>query len=248
MSLKELLNELQAAAETSNLGTPYIVGGVPRDFVMGTLDAVNDIDITTGRSDINELAQLFAERVDGSSYNRLKDHSQVKIDGITFDFSTNFIYNNLPELKNEYSVDPGLVKEAYSRDFTINTLLMPLDLSKVIDVTGRGVLDIESKILDCPVDCNLSFRESPNRILRAIYYKAKYGLIMSDNVKNAIKNNLDLLSEVKGRYASELVNASLREDPNMLSLMLELGVLQYLPMTKYLTKLLLENKKILDVI
>jgi tRNA nucleotidyltransferase/poly(A) polymerase len=205
---------------------------------------VHDIDITTGSQDVDVLAELFAEKL-GVKVKDLADHKQVQVGDVTFDFSSNFIYDNI----EEHGITGGdLEKETYSRDFTINSLLLPLDFARVVDPTNQGLKDLANGVLDCPIDCNLSFSASPNRMLRAFYYKAKYDLDFSDNVLGAIKNNLELLKEINVRYASGLINDIIREKPDMIDELIELGVLQKLPMTKYLTKVLLKKRKILDVI
>ena len=135
-----------------------------------------------------------------------------------------------------------------SRDFTVNALLLSLDFKQIVDVTGKGIEHLENGILACPLDCTLSFKESPNRILRAFYYKAKFGFKFDDSVSKAIKDNLDLLKTINARYASEMINSIVRADPSILEELIEIGALQKIPLTKYLTKVLLKNRRILDVI
>lgn len=244
MALKDLLDVMQRLAEENNINTPFIVGGLPRDILLEQIGDVHDVDITTGSKDVNILAELFADAI-GVSVKDLDDHKQVRVGNIVFDFSTNYIYDNI----EQYGITGSdLEKETYSRDFTINSLLLPLDFSRIVDPTNQGLKDLEQGILDCPVDCNVSFAASPNRMLRAFYYKAKYDFKFSDNVMSAIKNNLELLKTINTRYASELINQIIRNDPEILSELIELGFLQKLPMTKYLTKILLEKRKLLDVI
>ena len=38
-------------------------------------------------------------------------------------------------------------EELYSRDFTCNTVLMSLDLKRILDPTGLAINDIQSKII-----------------------------------------------------------------------------------------------------
>lgn len=244
MALKDLLETMQEVAKTNNLSTPYIVGGLPRDILLERIDDIHDIDITTGSKDVDILAEMFAEAL-GAKVKDMDDHKQVIVGDITFDFSSNFVHDNIEDFGVTGS---NLQKETYSRDFTINSLLVPLDFSTVLDPTGKGKADLAKGILDCPIDCNVSFAASPNRMLRAFYYKAKYNLHFSDNVLSAIKNNLDLLKTIKTRYASDLINKIVRYKPEIIEELIELGVLQKLPLTKYLTKVLLQKRKILDII
>lgn len=250
MNFKELLSKIQDISEQNDISTPYIVGGVPREVTLKHNLEFNDFDITTGNNDIDKLAELFAESQDAEIKKFRDGHIQVITSGLKFDFSSNFSYKDIDAALKEKSVEDvdDLVRETYSRDFTINTLLMTLDLSKVIDITKSAFKDIENKIIDCPLDCDLSFKSSPNRILRAFYYKAKFGFGFSESVDKSITKNIDLLSSIHPRYAGEILNSILREDSNMIHELIERGVLHKIPLTKAVVKVLLENRRILDVI
>jgi len=57
MRLEELLNSLSRLAKENDLTIPYIVGGLPRDKIMGIpAKEVKDIDITTGDQNSFTLA------------------------------------------------------------------------------------------------------------------------------------------------------------------------------------------------
>lgn len=250
MNFKELLGKIQQLAEENGLDTPYIVGGVPRDVTLKHKIEFNDFDITTGNKDVTKLASLFADSV-GTSAKKLRDgHFQVVASGIKFDFSSNFMYKNIDKLLEEAAVDDidDITRETYSRDFTINTLLMTLDMKNIIDITKKGFGHIQDGIIDCPLDCDLSFKSSPNRILRAFYYKAKFNFKFSDGVENSISKNLDLLPRIHPRYGGEILNSILKEDPKIIHELVERGVLHRMPLTKYVTRVLLENRRILDVL
>jgi len=246
MKLAEILNVLQGVADQNGLSKPYVVGGIPRNIILDILDNLNDVDITTGSADIDELADLFAEAL-GVEAKVLKDgHKKVIFEGISIDFSSNFMYPNIDEMLSDMGVTEinDLARETYSRDFTVNTLLTPLDFSSIIDLTGKGVSDVNERLLRCPVDCNLAFKHSPIRIIRAFYYSAKYDLALSGDVQKAVVNNLDLLAGVSKQYMGDKVNKIVEMKPSVLSTMIELGVLHKVPMTKELSKALIKNRQI----
>lgn len=250
MALKDLLDLLSEIAKENRLRTPYIVGGIPRDLLLGQLTEVNDVDITTGSEDVAELAQKFAEKT-GSSVKTLKDgHKKVVANGISFDFSSNFKYDQIGDLlaRRGMFAPSDLMEETYSRDFTINSLLMPLNFSTVFDLTGMGRRDLERGIIRSPLNSEVSFKGSPIRIIRAFLYSAKYGFEISDEIKEAVKKNVGLLREVDRRYASEKVNEILRMKPEMIDQLMDLGIMSYLPLTKDLSKHLIKNKKLLKVL
>ena len=63
MKLSELLYAIEQIAEEKGLSKPYIVGGLPRDRIIGRKKQINDIDITTGDSNIKLLASELANRL-----------------------------------------------------------------------------------------------------------------------------------------------------------------------------------------
>ena len=251
MKLAELLEKLGEIAAQHDLGEPLICGGVVRDVQLGEIKELHDIDITTGREDVGQLADLFAAETGADTRTFPDGHKQVSLDGIQFDFSTNFTYDNLDELLDKAGVviedNDGLARETYSRDFTINALLMPLDFSRVIDPTGMGLDDLKAGVLRCPVDAGASFKASPNRIVRSYLHAAKFGFAFSPELELAIKENLDLLAGVNPRYAGEKFNEVLRINPNFLGRLIEDRIIEKIPHTKYITRELIKQRRLLDV-
>ena len=250
MSYKQCLALLGDLAKELGVDTPYIVGGVPRDVLLGAKIVFHDFDITNGSKSINKLAEAFAEHL-GVSVRTMRDgHRQVFFDGIKYDFSSCFKYDDIDDSLADLKVTDidELVRETYSRDFTINTLLLTLDLEHFIDITDQGISDLQGGIIQCPLDCTKSFESSPNRILRAFYYKAKFGFKFSPEVKSAIEENLHLLKKVNPRYSGEIINSILSHDQDMLNELVDFGVFEHLELTKKVIRNLLESRRILDVL
>ena len=245
MNLKEILSILNEVAKENKIHTPYIVGGVPRNILLGKFNALNDVDITTGYDDVHSLADLFAKKL-GLAPRVFEDgHRKVYVEHFQIDFSSHAVSEHLgPKAKGMSAIE----KDAYSRDFTVNALFIPLDFSDIIDPTGKGVSDIHERKLNTPIDSAQVFRDSPNRIIRAFYYAAKYDLKISDEIKAAIKSNLDLLDTVKGRYSGKSIAAALREKPELLDDLIETGVLSHIPLTKDIVDILIKEKKLNKVI
>lgn len=248
MGLKETLAKLAAVAERHALGEPFICGGVARDLKLGGLKELHDVDITTGRPDVGLLADLFAGATGANVKTFADGHKQVFLDGVHLDFSTNFKYPNIDEMLEEAGAElTDLNREMWSRDFTVNALLLRLDLSETLDPTGRGLADIEAKVLRCPLDPKASFAASPNRLVRAWELRARLGFRFDEELEEGIRQSLDLLKKVKPRYAGAGLNAALRKDPDLLDEMIEMGILNYVPHTKLITKLLIQKRRLLDV-
>ena len=66
MKIDELLSIVSEIARDNNISTPFMIGGAPRDRVMGIKDKrsdIKDIDITTGDHGSNKLALLLHRRL-----------------------------------------------------------------------------------------------------------------------------------------------------------------------------------------
>lgn len=247
MDLKGLLKILQSVADEHKIHTPYIVGGVPRNILLNNFESLNDVDITTGHKDVHKLADLFAERMNVTPKVFEDGHRRLYIDEFQLDFSSHAIYPGLQEYLKDRDLTP-LEEDAFSRDFTANSLMIPLDFSTILDPTGQGLEDIKNKILRCPINCDIIFHESPNRIIRAFYYAAKYDLKLSDDIKNSIKSNIELLDTVKGKYSSKKIAEAIRLSPDILDDLIETGVLGRIPLTKDVVNILVKQKKLNKVL
>ena len=152
MKLTELLKEIELLAQKKGFSTPYIVGGLPRDKVLNRANSFGDIDITTGDDGVKHLAKEVAINFHKyvTNYMVMSDgHAQVSFGDLKMDFSSNFIMPGVAYLLRKSGVSnvTEMQKEIYSRDFTCNTLLMDFALKEVKDPTGKGVKDINDKII-----------------------------------------------------------------------------------------------------
>src|SRR6202171_2852551 len=85
-------------------------------------------------------------------------------------------------------VSPGTLKDdVMRRDFTVNTLLMDWDGS-VLDLTGRGLADLESRRIVTPLEPRATFDEDPLRMLRAIRFAATLDFTLDRSVEVAIRD------------------------------------------------------------
>ena len=255
MTLADTLSILQSVAKQLDLSQPYVVGGLPRNILLSKLNpqadpwGTSDVDITTGDDDVHALAKAFAARVGGELL-PVEDHFKVRYRHRTFDFSKNLRYPDVIErLRNLGITNPTeLQTETFSRDFTVNALLMTPDFDHVVDYTKRGMKDISNRVLSAPLGAVLSFQFDPKRLLRAYVFRAKYKLQFDEDLQAAVRSESYLLRRVNERYAAEQVNAALRADESLLEVMIADGILKRTPMTKLVKELLLKHKRLLEVI
>lgn len=236
MKLSDILQLLSQTAKDVGSSAPYICGGTPRDKVMGRPLVVEDIDITTGDQSIKTLAKEMAKRTAGprTVFTEMNDgHSQLIVDNIKLDFSTNYIE---PGIKNML-VKAGLKNptpmkfELYSRDFTCNTLLMTIDLKKVVDPIGLGLKDIKAKVLRTCLPAKITLGSDHRRVVRVIYLATKLGFKVDDEIINWVKKNpVSITAHDSREYVTKKLNKSLDFNPKLtVKLIDDMGLWSYVP-------------------
>jgi tRNA nucleotidyltransferase/poly(A) polymerase len=249
MRLSKLLQVLNGLAKEKNISEPYIVGGLPRDKTFGLITEVKDIDLTTGDKDSFALAINASKVWPDAHFRSYRDgHSSLDFKNIRIDFSNNFNLPNIEEYLKKAGIDnpTELQKEIYSRDFTINTLLQPMDLTKdPIDITGYALDDIKNKLLRTPVDPELTIGYDYRRILRALKFVLKFDLEVSSDLKKAIVKHRGGISELPIGNIKKQVNQMLKINPKKtINLLSEFKLLPIIPLSKLMNLELSRNRMI----
>ena len=169
----------------------FLVGGSIRDLLMGKKP--KDFDIATSATP-NQIKNIFNNcRIIGKRFKIV----HVIFKGKIIEVST---FRSLPEhrlQKIETSKDLllkrdnnyGTAKEdSARRDFTINSLYFDTRNESIIDFVG-GYEDIQNRILKVIGNPDVSFKEDPVRMLRAVKFQSMHALTMEKNTKIAIKKN-----------------------------------------------------------
>lgn len=90
-------------------------------------------------------------------------------------------------------VKPGTLKDdVMRRDFTVNTLLMDWD-GTVLDLTGRGLEDLEARRIVTPLEPRATFDEDPLRMLRAVRFATTLEFSLDPSVEAAIREEASRL-------------------------------------------------------
>ena len=211
----EILNIL-----TENGYEAYIVGGYPRDKMLGL--KTNDIDICTSATP-KEILELFDNvKVPDMQYGSVVIfYKGYKYDVTTFRKEIKYEDNRRP-VKIKYI--KNLKKDLLRRDFTINTLCINKD-GEIIDVLGIKD-DLEKKILRTVGNPKYRIKEDALRILRCIrfatildfdiesktkHYLTKYSYLLKKLSMNRKKEELDkiFMSPNKEKGINLLVNLNL---------------------------------------
>jgi poly(A) polymerase len=257
MDIHELLSTIDSLAKQNGLNRPFIVGGVPRDRVLGDRGKnINDLDITTGDGGSIKLGELLAKHIKNVKYRTYDDghdddHASANIMGLRIDFSNNFQIPNIDgELKKigVKEITP-MKREIYSRDFTINTLLEDLSLSNIYDITGEAEGDIKAGLIRCPIDPDITISNDPRRILRAIKFSLKYGFNIDDNLKTALSVHRKKIQDLPKGFVQDRMNEIVRLDSDKgIDLLIQYKLLPLVQLTKPIYDMLIKRKQLADYI
>lgn len=248
MKISELLQTLENIADENGISKPYIVGGLPRDKVFGIIENVKDIDITTGDKGSFTLAMYASKMWPEVNFRSYDDgHSSLDFKNIRADFSNNF---NLPNIEELLKNPSELEKEVFSRDFTINTLLQPMDLSKeVLDITKKGLDDIKNRILRTPVNPEYTIGYDARRILRAVKLMVKFDLTPEPELEKAILKFRGNISELPMNHVKKQINQMLDiNSKKALDLLVKYKLLPIIPLSRMMTLELAKNRMVQNLL
>lgn len=221
-----------AALESVNLGFPaYLVGGYVRDKLLDR--PVKDIDIVCVGSGI-ELARATAKR-----FKPAPKVSVFKNFGTAmFKYSTlevEFVGARRESYRKDSrkpSVEDGTLEDDQRRrDFTINAMAISLnedDFGQLIDPFG-GLQHLEQRIIQTPLDPDITFSDDPLRMMRAIRFAAQLQFTIEPVTLSAIARNAHRIEIVsQERISDELNKIILTRKPSIgFKLLFETGLLHY---------------------
>ena len=178
----------------------YIVGGYPRDMVLGIKS--NDIDICTNATP-KEIIDIFdTENISDTSYGSVRViYKNYHFDVTTFRKEIKYENNRKP-IKVKYIND--LKKDLLRRDFTINTMCIDKD-GNLIDMLGARE-DIDKKIIKTVGNPRYRIKEDSLRILRAIRFASVLDFEIDSKTFNYIKKYGYLLKSLSYSRKKEELN------------------------------------------
>jgi len=194
----------------------YLVGGFPRDLILGVKDW--DLDITVEGDGI-KFAEILAKKLNTGliKHQRFGTATLTLGHRLKVDIATTRkeIYPSSACLPQ---VSPGSIKEdLLRRDFTINAMAISLS-----GKSGRELIDAYCGKDDLTAGKirilhDLSFKDDPTRILRAIRFKQRYNFEIEPKTLSLLKEAVSagLLSKVHPhRTRDELVLMFKEKDPS----------------------------------
>lgn len=232
---------METIRKRRNISQPFICGGTPRDKILNRLDKIEDLDITTGDASVSNLAREVSIALNKQFQVVTKTmddgHSSIFLGDFKIDFSSNFNVPNIDKYLYELKIKKptSMQRELFSRDFTCNALLMTLDLKNIIDPTGKGVQDIQSRMIRTCLSPEVTLMSNKNRVVRAIYLAAKLDFDLDPMLMSWIKAHPSSMRFASDRTLAEKLNKAITANPNRTTYLLDqMGLWDQIPITQEL--------------
>jgi putative nucleotidyltransferase with HDIG domain len=201
-----LINKISVAARENGYDV-FAVGGFVRDLFIGR--DPNDLDIMA-----LSLNPLHEQRLSGINFSKIVSQKYGLSEPVVFErFGTAKLFIEGHEVefvmpRKEYYDDDSrnpdtelgsLEQDALRRDFTVNALFLRLSDMEVLDLTKKGVSDIENKIIRAAdsTAADIIFKQDPLRILRALRQSLQLGYSIESETFRAMKEavkRIDIVS------------------------------------------------------
>ena len=213
----------------------FLVGGCVRDELMG--HEIKDIDLCVSLPD---GGIRFAEW--------LRDNGHV-MKGVTVypnygtamlhlkafpDVELEFVQTRKEKYIDHTCRNPetafGTIEDdCMRRDLTINALYKNVSTDEIIDITGKGVEDIQNHIIRTPNTPDIIYDDDPLRILRCIRFASRYGWEIERETFDGMVNNVHRLMIIcKERVKEELNKMLTCQHPVMaMKLLRKTGAMHY---------------------
>ena len=228
---KELFLLKKIAAVAGEMAVEaYLIGGFVRDKIIGR--PTKDADIVCMGDGI-ALAHKVAEKFNPKpyvSFFKTFGTAQIKIN----DFEVEFVGARKESYNYESrkpAVEPGSLEDDQNRrDFTINALAISLNknnFGKLIDPFD-GLLHIEQKNIQTPLEPLQTFSDDPLRMMRAIRFATQLNFTIHPTTFQAIIDNAHRIKIVsQERITDELNKIMLSPKPSVgLDLLSKTGLLK----------------------
>ncbi len=244
----DFLSTLLSLSGQYSIDRPYIVGGIVRNYLLNENIKNRDIDVTTLSSECIRLGILLSF-IKKASFKMFEDkHIRVFYNGNGIDFSPGVLSNQHPMVKEWVQKNhPEKIKyvESFSRDFTINSMHQDFETGDIFDPTGLGMQDIESKILRTPIPPEITIKNDPRRIFRAIKLSCQYGLSIDSSIVDYVRDNSEVIlnNKLTTNYITNEINIAFESNSELaISNIFDLGLFKLIPLSGLYSEYLIKNK------
>ncbi|MBX3015224.1 MAG: HD domain-containing protein [Caldilineaceae bacterium] len=199
----------------------YIVGGVVRDFFLGTGQKLADLDLVVEHSAI-PLARQVADRLGWAFYplDELRDVARLV-------FTANLGEPLVCDIARQRG--DSIEHDLLLRDFTINALAFAIKGPNQVDLIDicNGRADIQNRIIRRVSAASLA--DDPIRLLRAIRFAVQFGFSLEEQTRLQIKRVCSTVSLASAeRIRDELWKMLITDEPaRAIHELHQVGVLTY---------------------
>lgn len=205
----------------------YIVGGFVRDHILGI--SSHDIDICTNARP-SDIRNIFPNScLPNEAYGSITVvFKNIRFEITTFRREITYINNRKP-IEFEYIND--LLEDLKRRDFAINTICMDKE-GNIIDLLD-GKEDLDKREINTVGNSYEKFSEDSLRILRAVRFATMLDFVLSEDVKQSIRDTKHYLRNLsyerkKGELNKIFTSVNVRYG---VKLLIELGLDKELQLT-----------------
>lgn len=172
----------------------FVVGGYVRDRLLGGERAqrIHEVDILVEGLGATQLAAAVGRRLGVANPPVLFERFGTAHLDLDPEHALEFVSSRAESYARDSrkpEVRPATLEEdVRRRDFTVNTLLMDWD-GAVLDLTGRGLPDLDARRITTPLDPKATFDEDPLRMLRAVRFATVLDFTLDPAVDAAIREH-----------------------------------------------------------
>lgn len=198
---KQLANALKTSKFRNNV---YFAGGCVRDELLGR--QINDIDIAVELPDGGiRLAEFLYKRKKTAEpviYEQfgtaLITMKKYKIELVMTRKESYRSHSRKPEV-----VFGSLKEDVMRRDFTVNSLLRRVSDGELIDLSKKGLKDLEKGIIRATSKPEIIFTEDPLRLLRAVRFAVELGFDIESDTYKQIKRQAGELQHISSERITD---------------------------------------------
>ncbi|KLJ09111.1 hypothetical protein EMPG_15473 [Blastomyces silverae] len=101
-------------------------------------------------------------------------------------------------------------EDALRRDATVNALFYNIHTGMIEDFTGKGLQDMENKIIRTPMAPFQTFKDDPLRVLRLIRFASRLGYSIDSDTEEAMKIE-DIKAALKAKITQERIGVEMEK-------------------------------------